>query len=407
MHKRLYGFLNDNGLIYNSQYGFRPKHSCENAVSELLSVILKGYEMQKSTAAVFLDLSKAFDTLSHKIFLEKLDRYGVRGVANKWFESYLTDRKMRCKCKFGGHEELSESYPVEYGAPQGSVLGPLLFLIFTNDLHRHLENCGCILFADDTTIYMSHRNLNYINHCIEHDLEIISNWFKANLLTLNPNKTVAMQFLHRKSTGKIISIKIDNTQLPFVKETKFLGIWLDEKLSWNSHTIKLINKLKRNIHLLSNHRNFLDKYTLKLIYLAQIQSHLNYGLILWGNMASCESLNKIKILQNKCMRMIKPKQNVQITYKELNLLELTELIELENKKLGYKIYNNLLPIQMLNTIKSDAQSKTLSKKHKYNTRNKKVPYLPKTKNSSYHQSFLYCGLKSLSTIPVKMLELPT
>ena len=181
---------------------------------------------------------------------------------------------------------------------------------------------------------MSHSNLNYINHCIEHDLEIISNWFKANLLTLNLNKTVAMQFLHRKSSGKITSIKIDNTQLPFVKETKFLGIWLDKKLSWNSHTTKLINKLKRNIHLLSNHRNFLDKHTLKLIYLAQIQSHLNYGLILWGNMASCESLNKIKILQNKCMRMIKPKQKVHTTYNELNLLELTELIEMESKKTG-------------------------------------------------------------------------
>ena len=123
-------------------------------------------------------------------------------------------------------------------------------------------------------------------------------------------------------------------------------------------------------------------------------------------MASCEALNKIKILQNKCIQMIKPKQKVQAIYKELNLLELIELIEIENKKLGYKIYNSLLPIQMLNTIKSNAQSKTLSKKHKYNTRNKKVPYLPKTKNTAYQQSFLYCGLKTLSTIPMEMLELP-
>ena len=184
-----------------------------------------------------------------------------------------------------------------------------------------------------------------------------------------------MRFLHKKSVGKIMSIKIDNTMLPFVKEAKFLGIWLDEKLSWNVHSSKLINKLKRNIHLLSNHRNFLDKHTLKLIYLAQTQSHLNYGLILWGNMASCEALNKIRSLQNKCMRMITPKQKVQTTYKDLNLLELTELIKLENKKLGYKIYNNLLPALMLNIIKSDAQSKTLSKKHKYNTRNKKARLL--------------------------------
>ena len=201
IHKRIYNFLETNGLIYNSQYGFRPKHSCKNAVSELLSVILKGKEINKSTVAVFLDLSKAFDTLSHEILLTKLDRYGIWGIANDWFRSYLCNRSLRCKCKMDGGDEYSENYPVEYGAPQGSVLGPLLFLIFMSDLYMHLENCGCILFADDTTIYMSHENLTYINHCIENELSIVSDWFKANSLTLNPNKTVAMRFLHKKPKG--------------------------------------------------------------------------------------------------------------------------------------------------------------------------------------------------------------
>ena len=107
-----------------------------------------------------------------------------------------------------GGDEYSKNYPVEYGAPQGSVLGPLLFLIFTNDLYMHLENCGCILFADDTTIYISHENLTYINHCIENDLSIVSDWFKANLLSLNPNKTVAMRFLHKKPKGQIGNNKL-------------------------------------------------------------------------------------------------------------------------------------------------------------------------------------------------------
>ena len=160
-------------------------------------------------------------------------------------------------------------------------------------MYRHLENCGCILFADDTTIYMSHENLTYINHCIENDLTIVSDWFKANLLTLNPNKTVAMRFLHKKPKGKLVTLNLANTKIRFVKETKFQGIWLDENLNWNAHTSKLIARLKRNTHLLSNHRNFLDTFTLKLIYHAQIQSHLNYGLILWGNMATCDALNKI------------------------------------------------------------------------------------------------------------------
>ena len=228
MHNQVYTYLNENNLLYRSQYGFRTRHSCENAVSELVSVILKGHETQKSTVAVFIDLSKAFDTLSHSILLQKLERYGIRGIVNDWFKSYLENRKLRCKLNNEQQVVYSNEYLVEYGAPQGSVLGPLLFLLFTNDLYQHLDHCGSILFADDTTIYMSHHNLNYINFCLEHDLKKISDWFKANSLTLNLAKTISMLFKNKKSPGRIETIKIDQTNIPLVHETKFLGIWLDK-----------------------------------------------------------------------------------------------------------------------------------------------------------------------------------
>ena len=192
VYQRTYTFMETTGQIYNSQYGFRSQHSCESAVSELTSEIVKGLQNGMYTAALFLDLSKAFDTLEHEILLEKMYRYGIRGTSLDWFRSYLENRKIRVKCRVASSDRLeySEYQTVNYGTPQGSCLGPLIFLIFTNDLNQHLNHCASILFADDTTIYKTHRNLNYLEWCIQDDMQTLTDWFRANKLTLNLEKTV-------------------------------------------------------------------------------------------------------------------------------------------------------------------------------------------------------------------------
>ena len=247
-----------------------------------------------------------------------------------------------------------------------------------------------------TTLYMCHENLNYISFCIEQDLLILSDWFKANSLTLNLTKSVAMTFKHKNSIGKLTGLQIEGVSLPLVKETKFLGIWLDDGLNWNCHLNKLSTKIKRNIYLLRNHKNTLDCNTLKLIYLAQIQSHINYGLVLWGGMASSEQLNKIRKTFNMCMKILKPKTEISKSYSDLKILMLDQLIELEHNKLTYKISKGSLPIKIREIIHYDQNNKSLQKSHNYNTRQKSKPNIPRPKTKKYTKSFLYNGIRALN-----------
>ena len=238
MYKRTYDFLMKYDLLYKSQYGFRKKHSCEHAVTELVGEICKGLENNKHTISIFIDLSKAFDTIDHKILLSKMERYGLLGTVLKWFESYLSKCTMRTKCLTSATRgfHYSESYDIGISTPQGGCLGPLLFLIFCNDIYLNLELCKGILFADDTTIYNSHNNIEYLKWTIVHDLEILTDWFKVNHLSMNSNKSTGMFFTNKKEES-IEHLRFSGTCIKFMNETKFLGIWIDHRLSWKEHRI--------------------------------------------------------------------------------------------------------------------------------------------------------------------------
>ena len=331
---------------------------------ELVSLIIKGKQEGLYTLALFIDLSKAFDTVDHEVLLNKLDKYGIRGVVNKWFRSYLTDRKMRVKCTISstGKCESSEYRSLTYGAPQGSCLGPLIFLIFTNDLNNQIENSNSILFADDTTLYKTHRNLNYLKWSLEDDLTRLSDWFKANKLTMNIDKTVCVLF-HKNPNSEKISISIENMSFSNAKEVKFLGMWLDENLSWSSHINKLILKISRNSNLVS--KNKMPKEKKVLIYHAHIGSHIQYGITLWGNSASITQIKKVQKIQDSCIRYIKHNQTKHDLEKPLQILSIESMIALANYRFGYKLMHKLLPTKTSEICLYDSRNKTLLPKHHY------------------------------------------
>ena len=246
MYSRTYKFLDENNQIYRSQYGFRAKHSCEHAIGELVSNIVKNQQKEKYTASLFLDLSKAFDTLDHKLLLHKLEIYGIHGVALQWFESYLSDRKLRVKCQVDdcGNYAYSNWHILMHGTPQGRCLSPLLFLIFCNDLRLNLTYMSCIQFADDTTLYYSHRNLRVLRCCIENDLSVVMDWFRANSLTLNVQKTNLLLFSPKSGKQPNFEIHINQVTVKPVKETKFLGVILDNEMNWTTHVKSLLMKMK-------------------------------------------------------------------------------------------------------------------------------------------------------------------
>ena len=308
-----------------------------------------------------------------------------------WFRSYLTDREMLAKCTIKNKTVHSNKHKVTYGAPQGSCLGPLLFLIFCNDLHLNLEFTKCILFADDTMLFYSNRNLSLLIASLEHDLSITNDWFKANKLTLNMKKSVCILFHANKSVTVPNSIQIDNTPIIFVTHTKFLGIWIDKDLTWTIHTDKVALKIQCNSHMLLRTKRQLSLHAKKILYFAQIYSHINYSISVWGPMTKSSQISKILSIQNKCLKC------VQSNHSEF--LSVGKIIDLEILKFGWKVMNHALPFSLQKCALTCAWGLSLVKKHGYSIRNKVLPNVSRVKNKQYKTSIFCKGFTRLIKLP--------
>jgi hypothetical protein len=192
MYNRLYSFLTINNILYDKQFGFKSGHSTNHAIIHLVQEIFKAFDENKFTLGVFIDLSKAFDTVDHNILLHKLKNYGIINYNLLWFKSYLTNRKQYISF----NDSKTDLATISCGVPQGSILGPLLFLIYINDLNKFSNILNSILFADDTNLFYSNKDINYLFETVNKELAKLSEWFIANKLSINIKKT-KYTFFHR------------------------------------------------------------------------------------------------------------------------------------------------------------------------------------------------------------------
>ena len=337
MYNKMYGFLSCNNIFFDSQYGFWSKRSCEHVIMEMAGHVLQAKNEGKHSMGVFLDLSKVFDTLDHPVLITKLERYGIRGNMLNWFKSYLSGRSLVAKISNSTNVTMySEKYDITFGTAQGSCLGPLLFVIFCNDIYMLPKMGNLILFADDTTLIETHRNRKFLDYAVCHDMLLLMDWFIVNKLMLNLNKTVVMNFWPGNKKG-INSINIMDVNIPFVQITRFLGVYLDENMDWKYHSNQVYNKIQSNKQLLNISKNLMDLKTLIKIYYAHIHSHLNYGLIVWGSMLNKTLLNDRECLQKACIWLVnrtKKSSPTNILFKRNKILKFPDMINLELQKFG-------------------------------------------------------------------------
>ncbi len=344
IYKQVYDFFKLNKLLYPSQYGFRQGHSTELAAMELVDKIIQDMDKNEIPLNIYLDLSKAFDTLDHDILIDKLYSYGFRDNALGLFKSYLSNRKQFVEF----NDAKSELLPLQTGVPQGSVLGPLLFIIYINDIANVSNFFKCIIYADDTTLYstLSACNLRadngYDNTFINNEIDKISEWLKINKLSINVSKSKCMFFHTTRRKSPEIELMLDNSVIERVNEFNFLGIVIDSNLSWKNHNDYICNKLSKTIGVINRLKNFLPLSVKVTLYNSLVLSHINYGLLLWGH-----SCNRIIKTQKRAIRTVtasKYNAHTEPLFKKLNLLKLSDVITLMELKFYHKFVNNRLPL---------------------------------------------------------------
>jgi len=401
MYERLTAYVEKSHIIFHSQHGFQSGHSPFMALMSMYDKISGAFENNEYSIGVFFDLAKAFDTVSHDILLKKLSTYGIRGTQLAWFSSYLHNRLQCVSC----NGSLSNMRKVKYGVPQGSNLGPLLFLLYINDLPNISPVLSFILFADDTNVFYSHRSYHTLIQIVNAELKSIAEWFAANKLSLNLEKTAFILFRsHRKMSPPDSSLRlsINGTPISQVNSTKFLGVFVDQHMKWNDHIKSISAKIAKNVGILYRASYLLPPSVRTQLYYSLVYPYLAYCNMVWASTYDSR-LHKLVLLQKRAVRCIAGTPMGSHTDPLFIRFKLLKLHQIRTFQIGvfmYRFVRDLLPrcFRGFFQLGSDI--------HPYFTRYSKCYRNIYARSNSRRYSIKYTGPGIWNGIPLSIQQAP-
>ena len=328
-------------IVFPRQFGFRKKHSTIDAIMNLVGETLKAFDNNMMVMSVFIDLKKAFDTVSHKVILSKLEKIGIKGVELDWFKSYLSNRWQVTDC----NGTLSSERLLNVGVQQGSLLGVFLFQLIINDMPKYLKFSGCILYADDTTLFVLGRSLRFIRAKLQADLARLSDWLIANSLKINVSKTKSLLF-NKEGLTPNVQLMMDGEPIDIVRSFKLLGITLESNLSFDIHFRETYDKLQKSSFLIRSLCKTLPAESMKDLYYAYYDSPLTYGSLIWYPLPRKSQQSMIYLLQKRIIRSLSNasyNEHCMPLFKKLNILTLNDAAFHANCKFIFKLTHDAVP----------------------------------------------------------------
>lgn len=310
---RLNDHLRRHNIIDNMQFGFREGMSTSDAMYKVVSQIKVALENNEKCLAIFLDLARAFDTVPHNELMCVLESYGIRGNVSNLFHNYLFDRIQLVKIQ----NQISDTLKIKMGVPQGTVIGPLLFIIYINSLLSLKIEGSAISYADDTVLIFSDKTWDNVKNKATRGVNIVKNWLDCNKLSLNIKKTSFMAFSiinNSRPSFNAISITDSSETIKQVEKVKYLGVIMDQYLKWDQHVLETAKKLRRFIYKFYQLRNILNTKQLNIVYKSLVESIINYGILVWGGLYD-NALKNLNTVQNYILKVIGRKDKYHETKK--------------------------------------------------------------------------------------------